>query len=71
MKHVVLVISAALALTADAVGAQTPAAGSDPGNLERFSRGIKARYDKGILTVVVPVMEAKTTEKHVEIQSAG
>jgi uncharacterized damage-inducible protein DinB len=45
MKHVVLVISAALALTADAVGAQTPAAGSDPGNLERFSRGIKARYD--------------------------
>jgi HSP20 family protein len=31
---------------------------------------IKASYDKGILTVSVPVAEAKQAEKHVEIKSA-
>ena len=30
---------------------------------------IKASYDKGVLTVSVPVAEAKAAEKHVEIQS--
>ncbi len=32
--------------------------------------GIKAGYDKGILTVTVPVSEVKPTEKHVTIESA-
>lgn len=32
---------------------------------------IKATYDKGILTVSVPITEAKPAEKHVEIQSAN
>ena len=32
---------------------------------------IKASYYKGILTVTVPVIEQKATEKHVEIQSAA
>jgi uncharacterized damage-inducible protein DinB len=45
MKYAVLVVSAALAVTANAAGAQTPAAGPDPGNLGRFSSLIKARYD--------------------------
>jgi HSP20 family protein len=31
---------------------------------------IKASYDKGILTVTVPVSEAKPAEKHVEVKSA-
>ena len=30
-----------------------------------------ASYDKGILTVSVPVTEAKPAEKHVEVQSAN
>ena len=32
---------------------------------------IKASYDKGILTVSVPVTEAKPAEKHVEVQSTN
>lgn len=32
---------------------------------------ITASCDKGILTVVVPVAEAKTAEKHVEIKPVG
>ncbi|MEE6165987.1 Hsp20/alpha crystallin family protein [Mycolicibacterium sp. 120322] len=32
--------------------------------------GIKASYDKGILTVAVPVAEPQTSEKHVAIESA-
>lgn len=32
---------------------------------------IKASYDKGVLTVSVPLTEVKAAEKHVEIQSAG
>jgi HSP20 family protein len=32
---------------------------------------IKASYDKGILTVSVPVAEPKAAEKHVEIQSTN
>ena len=32
--------------------------------------GIKASYDKGILTVTVPVTEAQTAEKHVAVESA-
>ena len=31
---------------------------------------IKASYDKGILTVSVPVTEAQTAEKHVAVESA-
>jgi HSP20 family molecular chaperone IbpA len=31
---------------------------------------IKAAYDKGILTVTVPVSEVKPAEKHVTIESA-
>jgi HSP20 family protein len=31
---------------------------------------IKASYDKGILTVSVPVTEAQTAEKHVVVESA-
>ena len=43
MKHLVFA-AAALIAHADIVWAQAPAA-SDPGNLTRFSRGVKARYD--------------------------
>jgi uncharacterized damage-inducible protein DinB len=43
MKHLVLVASA-LILSAHAASAQTPAP-ADPGNMTRFSRAIKARYD--------------------------
>jgi HSP20 family molecular chaperone IbpA len=32
---------------------------------------VKATYDKGILTVSVPVNEAKTAEKHVPIASTN
>jgi HSP20 family protein len=32
---------------------------------------IKASYDKGILTVSVPVVRAEPTEKHVEVQTAN
>jgi HSP20 family molecular chaperone IbpA len=32
---------------------------------------IKASYDKGILTVSVPVNEAQPTEKHVAVESAS
>lgn len=32
---------------------------------------IKATYDKGILTVSVPVAEPKPSEKHVQIESAS
>ncbi len=45
MKHLTLLASSALALSATVVSAQAPAASADPGNLTRFSRGIKARYD--------------------------
>jgi len=44
MKHLVLT-AAALAAAGTVALAQTPAAGSDPGNLTRFSRGIKQRYE--------------------------
>lgn len=33
--------------------------------------GIKASYDKGILTVSVPVADAKPTEKHVQVELAS
>ena len=46
MKHLALAASAAFALSANIVWAQAPApAASDPGNMTRFSRAIKARYD--------------------------
>jgi len=45
MKYVVFVASSALAASANLVWAQTPAAQSDPGNMTRFSKGIKGRYD--------------------------
>lgn len=45
MNHLVLAASVALSVNANVVWAQAPASGSDPGNMARFSRGIKARYD--------------------------
>jgi len=45
MKHLVLAAATALAVNGNIVWAQAPTAGSDPGNMTRFSRGIKARYD--------------------------
>src|SRR2546425_5012978 len=48
MKQLVLLASATLALSVTAASAQTQApaaAASDPGNMTRFSRAIKARYD--------------------------
>ena len=47
MTHLALLASAALALGVTAASAQTApaAAPSDPGNMTRFSRAIKARYD--------------------------
>ena len=45
MKHLLLAAATALAVNGNIVWAQAPAAGSDPGNMTRFSRGIKARYD--------------------------
>jgi HSP20 family protein len=32
---------------------------------------IKASYDKGILTVTVPLTQAEAAEKHVDIQSTN
>ena len=45
MKQLMLAAATALAVNGNIVWAQTPAAGSDPGNMTRFSKGIKARYD--------------------------
>ncbi len=47
MTHLALLTSAALALGVTAASGQTApaAAPSDPGNMTRFSRAIKARYD--------------------------
>jgi len=45
MKHLALLASSALALSATVASAQAPAAASDPGNLTRFSSGIKSRFD--------------------------
>ena len=57
MKHLVFAAVTALVAPGNIVWAQTPAAGSDPGNLTRFSRGIKARYDN-IKRDVVEAAEA-------------
>jgi uncharacterized damage-inducible protein DinB len=45
MKHLVVAATTALLAHGNIVWAQAPAPGSDPGNLSRFSRGIKMRYD--------------------------
>ena len=57
MKHLLLAAATALAVNGNIVWAQAPAAGSDPGNMTRFSRGIKARYDN-IKRDVVEAAEA-------------
>jgi len=44
MKHLVFAAATALAMHANIVWAQAPAA-PDPGNMTRFSRAIKARFD--------------------------
>jgi len=44
MKTLALAVSA-LAVGATLVQAQTPAPAADPGNMTRFSRAVKARYD--------------------------
>ena len=57
MRHFVLVAVTALVAHGNIVWAQAPAAGSDPGNLTRFSRGVKQRYDN-IKRDVVEAAEA-------------
>jgi len=44
--HVIVITATAFAVTASAASAQTPAGtAGDPGNLSRFSRAVKARFD--------------------------
>lgn len=58
MKHLFLAAAAfAAAGTVAMAQPQAPAAGSDPGNMTRFSRGIKQRYDN-IKRDVVEAAEA-------------
>ncbi len=59
MKRLVIAATTALLAHGNIVWAQAPApaAGSDPGNLSRFSRGIKMRYDN-IKRDVVEAAEA-------------
>ena len=59
MKRLVIAATTALLAHGNIVWAQAPApaAGSDPGNLTRFSRGVKARYDN-IKRDVVEAAEA-------------
>ena len=44
-KHAIVTVSSVVVLAGNIVWAQAPAASDDPGNLTRFSKGIKARYD--------------------------
>src|SRR5437868_46992 len=57
MKHFVLAAATALVAHGNIVWAQAPASASDPGNLSRFSRGVKMRYDN-IKRDVVEAAEA-------------
>ena len=66
MKHLLLAAATALAVNGNIVWAQAPAAGSDPGNMTRFSRGIKARYDnikRDVVEAADAVPEAEYTFK--------
>ena len=66
MKHLLLAAATALAVNGNIVWAQTPAAGSDPGNMTRFSKGIKARYDnikRDVVEAADAVPEAEYTFK--------
>jgi uncharacterized damage-inducible protein DinB len=57
MKRLLVAAASALLFHGNIVWAQTPAAGSDPNNMSRFSRGIKMRYDN-IKRDVVEAAEA-------------
>jgi len=78
MKHLFLaaaVAAAALAAADTAALAQTPSAGSDPGNMTRFSRGIKQRYDnikRDIVEAAEAVPESEYSFKPTpEVRSFG
>ncbi len=75
MKHLVLVASSALVLSANIVWAQPSATSSDPGNLTRFSRSIKGRYDnvkRDVVEAAEAVPEAEYTFKPTpEVRSFG
>jgi uncharacterized damage-inducible protein DinB len=75
IKHLVLVVSSALVLGANVVPAQTPATSSDPGNMKRFSRSIKGRYDnvkRDIVEAAEAVPEAEYDFKPTpEVRSFG
>ena len=66
MKHLLLAAATALAVNGNVVWAQAPAAGPDPGNMTRFSRGIKTRYDnikRDVVEAADAVLEAEYTFK--------
>ena len=72
MKHLALAASAAFALSANIVWAQAPApAASDPGNMTRFSRAIKARYDNVKRDIVVsnPVTDGTINSPSINAES--
>src|SRR3989442_3967109 len=75
MKHFILAAATALVAKGNIVWAQTPAAGSDPGNLTRFSRGVKARYDnvkRDVVEAAEAVPEAEYSFKPTpEVRSFG
>src|SRR5206468_11064021 len=75
MKHFILAAATALVAHGNIVWAQTPAAGSDPGNLTRFSRGVKARYDnvkRDVVEAAEAVPEAEYSFKPTpEVRSFG
>ena len=45
IKHAVVTFASVLTVGANIVWAQPPAAAADPGNMTRFSKAVKARYD--------------------------
>jgi uncharacterized damage-inducible protein DinB len=66
MKRLIVAAASALVFNGNIVWAQTPAAGSDPGNMTRFSKGIKARYDnikRDVVEAAEAVPEAEYTFK--------
>ena len=75
MKCLVLVASGALAVSANLVWGQAPSTQSDPGNMTRFSRNIKGRYDnvkRDIVEAADAVPEAEYSFKPTpEVRSFG
>jgi uncharacterized damage-inducible protein DinB len=66
MKRLIVAAASALVFNGNIVWAQAPAAGSDPGNMTRFSKGIKARYDnikRDVVEAAEAVPEAEYTFK--------